>query len=605
MNIEDEGNRPRCALTVYQASNNDQGFKSFAIRGPKRNDLGLAQSDGQRMLQAYAEGGEKDARKMQRTLQEENNNGFQKPRSRPFPTDDADHAGDAEEQFSGDPAYQDDGGGAAADSWAGDDEGYNDSAPRVSAAFDVRAGDHSNGVAAGAADEQWDDDWRPAVFIEGVLGRHCVEDAREAGESLVRAFGDNIPEPFADWDDAVQQGFLADALRQALVDDGMPDPTLLQRHAMPIIASRQHDLILEAAPSSGKSLAVAWALVSRLAASAPAVRPAGREHAAQALPFVLVVCPTRELVIFAGSQLRQAVSHAGARLGVLVLDERASLGEGQAVDVVCATLGKLTEALASRRLSMAAVQTVVLDEADQFADEPHAAAACDLLTRSDLPNEGRQTILSAAAYPARFAPVAQAWLREAETAALQAGRYADVETGGGIECVEQRVAWVQTGPERWKGIGADLTALLQEIDPALPRRAIVFVSKMVQATALCNLLQKPVHGLRCARIHGRLPHDERTEVVQQFDAGYLDVLVATNIAGRALDFADVPVVMLADLPPSIEAYAHRAARAGRSGAGGRSLAYVAEKDRALMPALQDLLSSHGQEVPEWLSSADA
>merc|ERR1712232_420669 len=152
----------------------------------------------------------------------------------------------------------------------------------------------------------------------------------------------------------------------------------------------------------------------------------------------------------------------------------------------------------------------------------------------------------------------------------------------------------------WGRIGSDLARLLQECG-APRRRALVFANRIIQATALFNLLKKPPFSLRCAHIHGKLTQDAREEAAHQFASGAADVLVATNLAGRGLDFADVGVVVQADLPATIEAYTHRIGRAGRNGAPGLSLAYVSTKDQALLPSIYKFLELHRQEIPPWLA----
>jgi len=92
----------------------------------------------------------------------------------------------------------------------------------------------------------------------------------------------------------------------------------------------------------------------------------------------------------------------------------------------------------------------------------------------------------------------------------------------------------------------------------------------------------------------------KDEAIKSFVAGKYDVLIATNLTGRALNFPDVGVVLQAEFPADVEVYTQRVGCAGRSGAAGRSLAYLALKDAPLAPALLQLLQRDSQEVPSWL-----
>lgn len=571
--VEAEAGRQRCVLTVWLPPRNQgQEPRSFQMRGPKRDNAEVAYTDGERMIQAFREGGESEARRVQRALQTDGHEAAAAPQP-------------------------------VASSFREEPE------PPEEAGEPCEVEDEERMEEEDGSSVQFQREPSSPGFLEALLGPRPPRRSQE-DEFLVRTWGEGIPGPIADWDEAVHLGCLAPAVRRGLGALGYSVPSLTQRYVMPVIAARRHDLVVEASAGAGKTLAFVLPLVSRLVAGPSVERPHCPGPSAQAAPVVLLLAATRELAVQTGATIREVIQTCQADVSLLVLHGGEALSvqtrpiERTQVDVVCSTPGRLIDVLDTGKISLMFVSAVVLDEADQLlnAQQGLDVAVGEALIGRDLPMEGRQTLLFSATFPAQLAGTVRGWLRApSDIAAVQIGHHTESggDAGGSVEAVEQYLVWVQSDQERWGRIGQDLAGLLSQCDPAR-RRAIVFANRIIQATALFNLLKKPPYSLRCEHIHGKLTQDMREEAMRTFGSGEAEVLVATNVAGRGLDFADVGAVLQADLPTSIEAYAHRIGRAGHGGTPGRALAYVGAKDTPFAPALLDFLRLHGQEVPPWL-----
>merc|ERR1712187_547828 len=107
-------------------------------------------------------------------------------------------------------------------------------------------------------------------------------------------------------------------------------------------------------------------------------------------------------------------------------------------------------------------------------------------------------------------------------------------------------------------------------------------------------------GMTCLHLHGKLEQHVREEVFEKFRKGVGDILVATNVASRGLDFPDIKFVVQFNMPQTIDIYTHRIGRTGRSGQVGCALAYFGHKDWRLSEKLIEFLELNKQEIPPFL-----
>jgi len=341
---------------------------------------------------------------------------------------------------------------------------------------------------------------------------------------------------------------LSSSLTQAIQTMGFDTPTPIQQGAIGP-ALKGQDVLGCAHTGSGKTLAFALPLLQRLQPNTSRVRQAQ----------ALVLVPTRELAAQVGEVLQALAQHLPQRVKVSIFFGGVSInpqmmGLRGGTDVVVATPGRLLDLLAHNALKLDKVALLVLDEADRmldlgFADELTQLLAC-------LPAQ-RQNLF----FSATFSPAVQAL---AHTLLVDAVRVeVDAAQQQPIEIIQRAVA-VDT-PNR--------TQLLRHLikQHAWPR-VLVFVATKFAAEIVADKLRKG--GLTAEPFHGELSQGKRTQVLTDFKASRLSVVVATDVAARGLDIANLPVVVNFDLPRSANDYTHRIGRTGRAGEPGLAVSFV-------------------------------
>ncbi|CAJ1388517.1 unnamed protein product, partial [Effrenium voratum] len=189
---------------------------------------------------------------------------------------------------------------------------------------------------------------------------------------------ETLPEPVASWREACERKLLNAALVHKLHAAGLKRPTLIQRHALPIVGHAEHyDLVAQAQTGSGKTFAFVIPTIARLLLRGCPPRPFFAGPTAQGCPVVLVLSPTRELaiqtctemeVLTKGTKLTQMSIYGGE-----TIKETAKRVETAPIDIICATPGRLVALLDETKISLAYIQTVILDEADQMLEQRLAA----------------------------------------------------------------------------------------------------------------------------------------------------------------------------------------------------------------------------------------
>lgn len=416
-----------------------------------------------------------------------------------------------------------------------------------------------------------------------------------------------LPEPIASWQDACARSLLNKPLMEKLVAAGLKRPTVIQRHALPIVGHQggHYDLIALAQTGSGKTFAFVIPTVARLIMQGAMPRPffPGKSPGC---PLVLVLSPTRELamqtskeidVLAKGSSLTQVCVYGGETLKF-----QQQRIEKQQIDVCCATPGRLIDLIDAGKISLSFIQSVVLDEADQMLEQSLEVMCAEILTGRDMPEpgSGRQTLLFSATMPPKIRELCPRILRPANIANLTIGHYGD-DKGGSCASIKQIIKWVPDESQRIHTMVDDLTKFW--LSPGSGNqgkkgRVVIFTNQRVQAGHLASKLT--AQGISCLHLHGKLDQHVREEVFDKFRRGQSDVLVATNVASRGLDFPDITFVVQFNLPNDINIYTHRIGRTGRVGQVGCALAYMGPKDRHLATKLADFLELNQQQVPDFL-----
>ncbi|MFH0751834.1 MAG: DEAD/DEAH box helicase, partial [Chloroflexota bacterium] len=341
---------------------------------------------------------------------------------------------------------------------------------------------------------------------------------------------------------------------------GYEEPTPVQEAAIPpLLAGR--DLLAEAPTGTGKTAAFALPILQRLAAEG-----LGRAEAGTALALVLV--PTRELAM----QVAEAVHRYGRVLGARVLPVYGGQPIGQqlrglrrGLDVVVATPGRAVDHLTRGSLRLDAVQTVVLDEADEMLDMGFAEELDTILSATPAV---RQTALFSATISPTIARVAARHLREPVRVSVRPDRPSEEAPAK----LRQLVYVVRRADK--------LAALGRILDVEDPAAALVFARTRGEVDDLAEALSGRGHD--AAALHGGLSQEQRDRVMGRFREGALDVLVATDVAARGLDIEHISHVVNFDVPSSPDAYVHRTGRTGRAGREGTAITLVEPREHRLL-----------------------
>ncbi|MDQ3265676.1 MAG: DEAD/DEAH box helicase [Myxococcota bacterium] len=343
---------------------------------------------------------------------------------------------------------------------------------------------------------------------------------------------------------------LSEPLTRAVADLGYDEPTPVQRAAIPAVL-RGQDVWASAQTGSGKTAAFLLPILHRL--SAPPARSPRPVRA-------LVLVPTRELA----AQVHEAVEQYAKLLprplkavlavgGVSANPQMLALRGG--ADLVVATPGRALDLVEQNALRLSAVEMLVLDEADRllslgFSDELNRLLAL-------LPAR-RQNLLFSATFPAAVQTLAAGLLREPVRITVEASESAPAPD------IRQRALIVDTDKR---------TMLLRHLLDTHPwSHALVFVASRYGADHVALKLQRA--GVAALALHGDQSQGVRTQALEDFKARRVRVLVATDLAARGLDIAQLPAVVNYDLPRSPTDYLHRIGRTGRAGEPGTALSFV-------------------------------
>ncbi len=373
---------------------------------------------------------------------------------------------------------------------------------------------------------------------------------------------------------------LAPKLEKAVADQGYTLMTPIQAKAIPIVLAGR-DVMGAAQTGTGKTAAFSLPLLQKmLRHETSSVSPA--RHPVRAL----VLAPTRELADQVASNIKAYAKHSQLRVAVVfggidMKPQTAELKKG--VEVLIATPGRLLDHIEAKNCVLNQVEYVVLDEADRMLDIGFLPDLQRIL--SYLPKQ-RQTLLFSATFSPEIRRLAESYLQD--PLLVEVARPNATATN-----VEQRFYSVAVDDKR-----AAVVKLLKEREL---KQAIVFVNSKLGCARLARSFERD--GLRTNALHGDKSQDERLKALDAFKRGEVDVLVATDVAARGLDIADLPGVFNFDVPFNAEDYIHRIGRTGRAGASGLAVTLVSPSDTRLIDDIEKLIKKKIELEPLELDGA--
>lgn len=351
---------------------------------------------------------------------------------------------------------------------------------------------------------------------------------------------------------------LTAALQAGVAEAGLTEMTQVQAYSLPKIL-RGEDVVVQAETGSGKTVAFALGLLSKLDTESFA-------------PQALVLCPTRELAEQVAEAIRKLAKVMG-NVKVLTLCggapskvQAASLEHG--AHVLVGTPGRVLDHVQAERLSLSQVNALVLDEADRMLEMGFQDELAGIIAKT--PSE-RQTLLFSATYPQGIRQLTKEVCNNAEIIKVAASQ---TQTS-----IQQRFyELVDVAPAQ------AVRTLLLELQPG---NCMVFCNTKVETQGIADALKSK--GFSTLALHGDMEQKDRDQTMVQFSNGSGRILVATDVAARGLDIAELDLVINVGMAHDIATHTHRIGRTGRAGAEGLAVTLIGAKDDYKMRLLEDTL----------------
>jgi superfamily II DNA/RNA helicase len=313
-----------------------------------------------------------------------------------------------------------------------------------------------------------------------------------------------------------------------------------------------HDLLVQSPTGSGKTLAFGIPLVDRIEPGAKG-------------PAALVLAPTRELA----SQIVDELESIARARNLHVAAVYGGVGFGpqikaaQRADIVVATPGRLEDLIARGAISLKRVRILVLDEADRMLDMGFKPAVDRIVGQTPAK---RQTLFFSATLEGATGKLAAAYTRDPRHHTHAAPERSKAE-------IEHRFVHVDSQ-------SAKLDHLAGHLEGPDGGRTLVFVRTKRGADRLVKRLRS--RELEAVAMHGDKSQGQRERALARFERGDVEVLVATDVAARGIDVADIVHVVNFDAPGDRDAYVHRIGRTGRAGRLGTGTSFVLTDQAAEM-----------------------
>ncbi len=349
---------------------------------------------------------------------------------------------------------------------------------------------------------------------------------------------------------------LSPELLRALKPKTYPAPTPVQQEFIPAALTGQ-DIWVTAPTGSGKTVAYALPLIERLTRSGltQSIQEGRNQRTLQSM----VLVPTRELAIQVGLTFTSLSAHLGKLCKVTVVFGGVSInpqmmGLRGGTDILIATPGRLLDLLDHNALKISQVQTLVLDEADKLLELGFQDELGQILAK--LPHK-RQNLFLSATRPNSIESLAQSLLHNPLEIHIEGTTLQPA-------VIAQRAFYTDT-PQR--------TQLLKHlIKTDHLKQLLVFVATQHSSEIVAAKLR--IAGIAAEPFHGQLSQGKRQQVLADFKAHRVKVVLATDLAARGLDIEKLPAVVNYDLPRSAVDYTHRIGRTGRAGEAGLAISFV-------------------------------
>lgn len=422
--------------------------------------------------------------------------------------------------------------------------------------------------------------WKPPSAIRA-MSEEEQNDIRKQWHILVE--GEDIPPPIKDF----KHMRLPESILAHLRKKGIARPTPIQVQGLPAILSGR-DMIGIAFTGSGKTLVFVLPMIV-LALQEERRMPLMNGEG----PYGLVVCPSRELARqtfdvveeFCEELHKDGHNRLRTMLCIGGVDMKTQLDVvKQGVHMVVATPGRLKDMLAKKRMNLDNCKYLCLDEADRLIDLGFEE---DIREVFDHFKAQRQTLLFSATMPKKIQAFAKSALVRPVVVNVGRAGAANLDVIQEVEYVKQEAKIVY------------LLECLQKTPPPV----LIFCENKADVDDIHEYLL--LKGVEAVAVHGGKDQEDRELAIKEFKAGKKDVLVATDVASKGLDFPDIQHVINYDMPGEIENYVHRIGRTGRCGKTGIATTFINKnQSETILLDLKHLLKEAKQRIPPVLQTLD-
>ena len=375
--------------------------------------------------------------------------------------------------------------------------------------------------------------------------------------------------------------------------------TPIQRMVMPYIQIGK-DIVCVAETGSGKTLAYLFPIIGQMLITGVPKNPFIQETQSNpnnnqkssthknrvAFPLSLVLLPTRELAIQVSNESKKLSFNTGIRTVAVYGGEgkRNQIFElAKGCDILVATPGRLIDLVDKKLIDLRMISHLILDEADRMLDQNFYPDIRRIL--ENIPKRKfRQNLLFSATFDDDVKGLAKFCLNN---------YYFFKPILESPKQIKHEFIQVFNDDDK-------LTKLKNYLkkDEVKDKSILIFLRTKVGVDELGRLLSED--GIKCCTIHGDKQQPERNKSIKEFISGKNNVLIATDVASRGLDFPKVYCVINFDIPQNTDDYIHRCGRTGRSGQEGIALTFIDDIDINSREKLITFLRNQNQEIPDWL-----
>ncbi len=392
------------------------------------------------------------------------------------------------------------------------------------------------------------------------VGLDNLEDKTEIVSHLLNSSeGNDNENGFIDF------GFNQDILN-SLINKGYKNPTPIQKAAIPELMLGR-DLLGQAQTGTGKTAAFALPLIEKLAGN--------KELNAK----VLVMTPTRELATQVAESFKSYSSESSNFKTVAIYggtDYRNQISSlKRKVDVVVGTPGRIMDHIRQGTFKINCINCLVLDEADEMLNMGFLE---DIEWIIDQLPKNKQMVLFSATMPNEIRKIAKKYLNDPAEILIKSVKK---ET----QLISQKFLYVQ----RHHKLDA-----LKRILELNNEGVIIFVRTKLLTTSIAEALENSGHTV--AVLNGDVPQNQRENTVDRLKKGFIDILVATDVAARGLDVERIKLVVNYDFPFDKETYTHRIGRTGRAGRSGEAILFVNQREKHFLRNLENSTRTKIEEI---------